>query len=430
MVRDRGSFDLLVAAGLAANRVEVAPDLVYGLELEPGPAPPELEALRVSGRSLVGVNLRTWSQDESEALVGTVAEALLAVAQQRPLAVIAVAMQDARRGDAAILAELARRVEGRIPVLVPPASRDPGMPVALLAGVDAMIAMRLHAALLAHRLRRPAIGIAYDPKVRHHFADLGRDQQCLDLPVDGARLARLLEAVLDGGSQLPEDAAMLVRDREARAGEALHRLASRLAEAPARKVVFQVPRVNVGNPGAGDGRDSLAAAAPTLEAHLAGMVLAAEGGIELTGDPPEPEGKQVEVWLPTERPRVGDAMEATGEIVIAEAGTGSVEIDLQLTSKYVNPRAEGRIFYRLAIGERQAIEEDLAVSAEPIHIKVLANGAGPVPFRLTVKVRRNCFASSAWPRSSRVVLSVNHARRSVHGFSVAMTANRGRFEAL
>jgi polysaccharide pyruvyl transferase CsaB len=430
MVRDRGSFELLVAAGVPANRVELAPDLVYGLELEPGPAPPELEALRVSGRALVGVNLRSWSQDKPEALAGTVAEALLTVAQQRPLAVIAVPMQDARRGDAAILVELARRLEGRIPVLVPPASRDPGMPVALLARIDAMIAMRLHAALLAHRLRRPAIGIAYDPKVRHHFADLGRDRQCLDLPVDGARLARLLEAVLDEGSQLPEDAARLVRDREARAGEALHRLASRLAAAPARKVVFEVPRLNVADPGAVDRRDRLAAAAPTLEAHLAGIALAAAGGIELTDDAPEREGKQVEVWLPTEQPRAGDAMEATGEIVIAEAGTGSVEIALQLMSKYVNPRAEGRIYYRLAIGEGQAIEEDLAVSAEPIRVTVFANGARPVPFRLTVKVRRSCFASSVWPRSSRVVLSVDDARRSVHGFSVAMTANRGRFEAL
>ena len=59
-----------------------------------------------------------------------------------------------------------------------------------------MLAMRLHANLLAHRVGTRAVGLAYDPKVTAHFCEVGRASACLALDSSEAALDEALDAAL------------------------------------------------------------------------------------------------------------------------------------------------------------------------------------------------------------------------------------------
>ena len=222
-VRDPESAALLEP--MAADwdvEVRQAPDLVYGLPL---PSP-------VAGdrAPFLAVNLRPWTDAPAQrrALVDTV----VAVAREHGLGIVGVPMQ---RTDVAPLEELATAAGGDVPVEVLPADLPLAELLGVLAQARALVAMRLHASLLRHRLRGPAVGLAYDPKVGSHFAQLGRAHAALPLDAGPAALRAALEAALVEGS-LPADVTATLDGLEAQARAELDRLADAFARSPARRL--------------------------------------------------------------------------------------------------------------------------------------------------------------------------------------------------
>jgi hypothetical protein len=96
----------------------------------------------------------------------------------------------------------------------------------------ALLAMRLHACLLAHRLGVPTVGIAYDPKVRQHFRELGIEERALAPGVEVDELVEGLTQVLGLEGKLETPVRNRVAALELAARDGIHSLASALGEAP------------------------------------------------------------------------------------------------------------------------------------------------------------------------------------------------------
>jgi len=432
LVRDTESAGLLEASGVPAELVQQAPDVVYGLQLPASPEPIEVGALRAQGRRIVGLNLRPWAHVDEDALVEEVIQALLAVGQAQPLALVGIPMQAGDRIDPMMLARVATRIGEQVPTVVLRAPLSPEDLVATLASLDVLVSMRLHACLLAHRLGRPVVGIAYDPKVANHFAELGRTAQCLPLPLPDLGLERALQAALDEEGKLPVDVLARLRQLEADASAALDGVAQRVAAAPGRQVVFEVPRFDapsrIAAPAVPDAAPPInQAAATAATAKITGLAHVTAGAIRMPVDAKLPDNG-LRAWLTVEEPNVGDAMEVSG--IIEVPGQGDVELDLVLQAPYKNEKALKRIFYRLELGERWRFTEDLAAYDKPVQFRLFVRAPAKIPVSLAVYVERTCFSSSAWPRLSQVGLELGALRHGEHGVRLQLVGSRGNLQRI
>lgn len=427
MVRDAESAQLAAEVCPFPERVRQAPDTVYGLALPAAvEAPADIAALRARGYRIVGLNLRPWAHTDEEALVATVADALTRASARERVAVVGIPMQAGERVDPLMLARVAARLGDDVPALVLRAPLSTGQLIATLASLDALVSMRLHACLLAHRLGRPVVGIAYDPKVAQHFAELGRGATCLSLPLDADALDRALARVLaEGGLDEATNAALRGLERDAAA--ALDAVAGAIAAAPAREVVFEVPRVD--GAAAPAAAAALAAPAPAaVGARFVDIVHATAGSIQPGGDDAKAEPRLLSVRLPVTAPTLGDAIEASGFIDVR--GEGEIELALAMVSPYQNQRSLGRISLCLEIGDRLRFVEDLAANPVPVQLRLFTTGPRRLPVRLSLHVQRNCFPSQAWPRLSRVELRLGAATPSAHGCELNLVASRGAVVAI
>lgn len=430
MVRDAESAALAAELCPVPGRVRQAPDVVYGLALPEGAeTPAEIAALRQRGYRIVGLNLRPWAHTDEDALVETVAGALVRASSGAPLAVVGIPMQAGERVDSMMLARVAAKLGDAVPSLVLRAPLSTGQLISTLSSLDVLVSMRLHACLLAHRLGRPVVGLAYDPKVTQHFAEIGRSATCLPLPLDDAAFDVALARVLDEG-RLPDAATRVLRDLERSAAEALDGMAAMIAQAPARDVVFEVPRVD--GPPAMQPAPAPAAAAATApraaSARFVDVVHATAGSVALSAEDAKVAPHLLALRLPTTTPTLGDAVEAAGFLDLH--GQGDVEVALSLASPYRNPRAEGRITLTVEIGDQWRIVEDLAASPQPIQLRVFTTGPRRLPVRFALHVLRSCFASQAWPRLSRVELRIGAVGASAHGCDLNVVASRGVVTAI
>ena len=427
MVRDAESLALALESLPDPGRVRQAPDVVYGLELPSLPPPDEIVAFRGRGLRIVGLNLRPWAHTDEDALVEAVAGALLQVADGQPIALVGIPMQAGARIDPLIISKVAARVSERVPAFVCKAPMATDTLIATLSALDVLVSMRLHACLLAHRLGTPVVGIAYDPKVANHFAEIGRADACLPLPLDAARAARLVADAL-AGDGLPAQTVDRLRALERDAAAALSDVGRRLADAPARQVVFEVPRIDLQPAPAKVVADAAAAAPagkPATEASASWSAVAHA----TCGSMPAPDAGyrskdgSPEVWLSTQTPTRGDGMEATA--VLNVEGQGDVEVQLVLASPYENPKAAGRIRATVDLDGRVRFTQHLAASAAPVQLRLFTTAPAKIPVRLGVYVERTTFGSGAWPRVSRVGLSVKAVLPSEHGSALALAASRG-----
>ena len=228
-VRDHESAGLLEPMSEAwPAAVDVSPDVVYGLPLPAagtGTVPDDLPD------RYLAVNLRPWSDHPDRRRV--LHRNLLLAAQDHGLAIVGVPMQATDEAALRDLAVASEESGAGVAVTVVPAGIDlPGF-LEVLRGAEALVAMRLHANLLMHRLRRPAVGLVYDPKVGSHFAELGRAEWALDLEASGADLRETLDRLLRD-RELPPATRTLVDGLEDRAREELDRLTETLASDPLR----------------------------------------------------------------------------------------------------------------------------------------------------------------------------------------------------
>jgi polysaccharide pyruvyl transferase CsaB len=226
-VRDAASLELLDHLGA---RAEQGADPVYAVDLPVVPPAPGL-ARMAAEQSLLAVNLRPWGDPAARGLAGRVAEAVTAVARRRGSIVLGLPFHAGPARDERPLGELLAGLGDGAPGVLLPWTGDAGTLGAVLRASAAVVTMRLHPALLAHRVGTPCVGLAYDPKVAAHFAEVGRPDACLALDAPAARIEQALEAAL---AEPPGAHDERVAEREREARRALDRLAGRVAEALSR----------------------------------------------------------------------------------------------------------------------------------------------------------------------------------------------------
>lgn len=226
-VRDESSRKLLEGIRGWTTPVEVVPDPVYGLELPALGAPP-LE------RGYLAVNVRPWGArpEASRRIV----RAAAAVARELRLELVGVPMQGV---DGEELRTLLGEHGESITVL--PHDAPFADILTTLAHARGIVSMRLHTAVLAHRLGREVAGVSYDPKVFEHFREIGREELALAIDASDGDLERAVRQVCTA-PQLPAEARAKVEQLEGAAVASLDSLGARLARAPRSELARQPVR--------------------------------------------------------------------------------------------------------------------------------------------------------------------------------------------
>jgi polysaccharide pyruvyl transferase WcaK-like protein len=408
-VRNTESADLLRSLPVDPERIITAPDAVYGIDLPSGrhrdQLPAEVVEALDAGYELVGLNLRTWAHHDMEPLFDRVLDALVEYSADRRVAVVALPMQIERHQDNVVLARLLERLPDTIRAVAFPGNLTRDSISAIYAELSVLLSMRLHAALLAHRLDLPVVGLAYDPKVTGHFAEVGRSRFCLPMDAPARDItAALREAATEG---MPESTRAAVARLEEAAREALAVAARRIASTPGPEVVYEVPAA-----AAMSERPTAAPPAPTKpkpagpRAGFRDMVADAQrlrlpekeqiGRFRQTKD-------ELHLHLPTAKPRKGMSIQWDGALRVS--GRGPQEVHLTLDNDWSNAKAEGTVFLELQIGDR-VLTHDLAADWDTVRVVAGVEGNTKVPVSLRMVVRKTAFRAASWPTASTVQLKV------------------------
>jgi polysaccharide pyruvyl transferase CsaB len=202
-VRDRGSLDELKAAGADVSNVTVTAD--PAILIRPDDSPAVRASLRGLARPLVGVALRGWDVGvDPERWEGEVAQALDRVLAARGGTAVFIPFQVLPGGGVDDV-EVAGRVRGRMrgDARVIDVRLSAAETAALVAGCDAVVAMRLHSAVFAVAAGVPATALVYDPKVRRFADEAGLGDHAVEIAaVSADALARHVESALDAGPDL------------------------------------------------------------------------------------------------------------------------------------------------------------------------------------------------------------------------------------
>ncbi len=186
-VRDTESRELLSAIGVDVTGIAVSADPAFLLEsTDPRLVRTRLRAMGVpDGKPLISVALRQWDRTAvGRQWEASVAGALDRLIEERGATVLFVPFQtqpgDPETDD--IIAARVRQLMRR-----PDAVRmgDPDLTVSVVQGVfeasHLVLAMRLHAVILAASARAALLAIRYDDKVSHTLARLGLEAYAADL---------------------------------------------------------------------------------------------------------------------------------------------------------------------------------------------------------------------------------------------------------
>lgn len=148
IVRDKRSFELL---GKLSPKVELAPDItfLYPRRVKRDPSP-----------QFIGVNLRKTDTCDASLWADSINSL-----KGRKVLIPLSDLEDCRDMDAM------SGVEG---------DRLPCFDISAYGRLEFMVAMRLHSIIFAVQNAIPVIGIAYAPKVRNFFSDLGLSEFCLE----------------------------------------------------------------------------------------------------------------------------------------------------------------------------------------------------------------------------------------------------------
>ncbi|MEE2528800.1 polysaccharide pyruvyl transferase family protein [Pseudarthrobacter sp. J75] len=408
-VRDMESKELLSDVGVPDGLVTVSPDTVYAVDLSSAAAtaspPAELLELKEQGYTLVGLNLRHWKAADGAAWHAQLLSAVEKLSATRKIAVVGLPMQLGASHDEHCLAEFCAALPQHIPSLV--LGGDFGLReyIGALSAVDSLIAMRLHAALIAHRLGTPVMGLSYDPKVRRHYEEVGAADLCVDIENSAADYDNTLQAVIDLGGNVRTETAGLVQELERQAIAALRDTASRIAAEPENQDVYRIPSERPAFTKASEKPAKalqVKAAFTAVETRATKLRVIPERRLNVRFDSP----RAVQISLPTSTPWAGQGMEQKGSIRVH--GTGPVEIAVSIANRYRNPRNNGKIQYVVRIGDYVLIE-DLTASNDVIQLRYTTAGEGEIPFSLRVVVLENCQQAEGWKRYTNVTARILHA---------------------
>jgi polysaccharide pyruvyl transferase WcaK-like protein len=236
-VRDEASRQLVDSSGGSGSRIACYPDPVFALDLARRSVPEQVERLAREWR-ILAVNLRHWELGAGPTLGERLARALGdIVARHEGVALLGIPMQGGENRDEQALRDVFDRVPmpGSHPKIVLPWTPRLDELLGALSTCDALVAMRLHACLLAHRLGKPVLGIDYDPKIREHFAQVGAASRVIALDTPVARIVEALDAILSRSPSPPMAASRAkIEELERETRRGIEELAGRLSASPAR----------------------------------------------------------------------------------------------------------------------------------------------------------------------------------------------------
>jgi polysaccharide pyruvyl transferase CsaB len=208
-VRDRYSYERLEEVGLDSqtlDSIQISADPTVRLSLD-RPDAVESDHTRTSKR-LVLVP-RFWDFDvEPETTARHLAQVADSFAEKPEWSVSLVPFQASSGNSYEDDLAVCRMVHGRMAfaskaliVDKPPGWDDAA---ALISQADLVLAMRYHAVLLAARLGRPVVGLAYDPKIHSLMTDLGIADSCLT--TDAWQATAIVERLLSAPGDQAADA--------------------------------------------------------------------------------------------------------------------------------------------------------------------------------------------------------------------------------
>jgi polysaccharide pyruvyl transferase WcaK-like protein len=393
VVRDTASREMLEGINGWPGAVEQAPDIAYALPLPPA-------ADYGADRRHVAVNVRPWRVEDVG--IDRIRDALAAVAGDHGLDIVGVPMQPA---DEPALEQLLAGLDipGNVSVLSADAPFD--SVVATLASAAAVMSMRLHTNLLAHRLGRPAVGLAYDPKITEHFAELGRHDYALPLSVSTEALTKVLEATIEE-AELTAETRRTVAELERGAITALETLSARLSATPVRVAAAgNIPPAPPKPP----------ALLPTGWTSAEIVDLAAGTFVSGNADDPQREVR-VAQWLQPSRglrfsmadgaPRRGDYVAWRLDLP-SRPGEG-LRVELLLEQRYKErPDRRGRIAYEVRVDGHRLFRQDVAVW-KPRNTVWIARVAESDRVRIEVRIvaMRNCEAWNWGPAAATRIEAV------------------------
>jgi polysaccharide pyruvyl transferase WcaK-like protein len=179
--RDAISRTLLRAPGLTADD-PIVPDLAYGLPVRPVP-PPNGPRLVIGISPMNYRHPDHWPQRDVDAYrqhvtsLGALAARLLAAGHE---VVIFTTDRDRSATADSVAAAGDLRPEERSRLRIAETDTVPAL-FETLAGLDVVVAARLHGVLLAHLAHRPVLAIAHERKVRTLMRDSGQERYCVEI---------------------------------------------------------------------------------------------------------------------------------------------------------------------------------------------------------------------------------------------------------
>ena len=179
IVRDRPSAELAVECGVDPDRVQVTADLVFLLEAAQKEQALEAlarEGVEDSGRPMIGLCLygRASEANGLDPMLVSFCRWLIA---EYDCSILLVPMQTSTEFDDRPFARRFAKQLGkseRIHALQGPYS--PAVTMAIMNQCEAIVAMRLHGAILAINNGTPLLGLNYMPKVERLFHEIGQPE--------------------------------------------------------------------------------------------------------------------------------------------------------------------------------------------------------------------------------------------------------------
>ena len=110
---------------------------------------------------------------------------------------------------------------------------------------------------------------------------------------------------------------------------------------------------------------------------------------------------RLRINLPTTRPLKNQSLSLSATIALGS--TDPVEFSLWLEAPYEREQNVGRILLEVQVGVH-VFSEDIALTAEPVHLRYQTVGQQSVPVSFQLIVVRNCAESKAWPRATTATL--------------------------
>lgn len=222
-VRDVDSKRLLESYGVSAPEIKVMPDLAFGLNPSAPARVDEIcaaESLGLSGREVIAVVPCSYNQQVPgwlDAYVDFCVHAIDVLNAE----VWFVPMQTAEGLDDRISARVIAERVGREDFLrCIDGVYGPRETLGILGRADAVLAERLHGAIMAVAAAVPVFAIGYMPKVTRLFDELGHSEWCLDIgQLDSSRLIEGFQRVFASRNEVASELRhRSVRLREASAG--------------------------------------------------------------------------------------------------------------------------------------------------------------------------------------------------------------------